>query len=104
MIDYHRAQARRLPGTGVMTNRIDVDDLPTSEDEGPDALADVRALVERSLALVQALPQDQREIVLLYVEGLSMAEIATITEFSAETVRSRLRRALTRLRQRLGEL
>jgi RNA polymerase sigma-70 factor (ECF subfamily) len=104
LIDYHRTQARRLPGTGVTSNLINVEDLPTSQDDEPDALADVRALVDRSLELVQALPQDQRQIVLLYVEGLSMTEIGAITQFPAETARSRLRRALARLRQGLDEL
>jgi RNA polymerase sigma-70 factor (ECF subfamily) len=104
MIECHRAQVRKHPGMCVMTNPIDVEDLPTLKDDGPDGLADVRALVDRLLALVQALPQNQREIALLDVEGLSMTEIGAITELPAETRRSRLSRAPTRLRQELDEL
>jgi RNA polymerase sigma-70 factor (ECF subfamily) len=104
MIDYYRAQARRRPAMGVMADPIDVEDLPDRNDDGPDTLAHVRALVDRSLALVQALPGEQREIVLMYVEGLSMAEIGAITRVPAETARSRLRRALTKLRHGLEEL
>lgn len=87
-----------------MTNPIDVEDLPTLKDDGPDGLADVCALVDRLLALVQALPQNQREIALLDVEGLSMTDIGAITELPAETRRSRLGRVPTRLRQELDEL
>jgi RNA polymerase sigma-70 factor (ECF subfamily) len=99
MIDYYRAQARRLPAMGV-----DVEDLPNQDDDGPDTLAHVRELVDRSLALLQTLPQDQREIILMYVEGLSMAEIGAIARVPAETARSRLRRALAKLRQELEGL
>jgi RNA polymerase sigma-70 factor (ECF subfamily) len=104
MIDYYRSRARRLPAVGVISDPIDVEDLPSQGDDGPDTLADVRALVDRSLAFVQAMPSHQREVVLLYVEGLSMTEIGAITELPPETARSRLRRALTRLRQELDEL
>jgi RNA polymerase sigma-70 factor (ECF subfamily) len=101
MIDFYRSRGRNLPATG---DPIDVEDLPNPDEDGPDTLADVRALVERSLALVQALPPDQREIVLLYVEGLAMNEIAAITELPAETARGRLRRALASLRRQLRGL
>jgi len=93
MIDDYRSWGRSLPATG---DPIDVEDLPTRDDDGPEARADVR-----SLALVQALPPDQREIVLLYVEGLGMAEIGAIADLPAETARSRLRRALAILRRQL---
>lgn len=105
MIDHHRAQSRQpLSAPGVMADPIDVEDLPDRDEEGPEVRAQVRELVERSLALVQSLPPDQREILLLYVEGLRMREIGAIAGIPAETARSRLRRALGRLKRELEEL
>ena len=55
---------------------------------------------------VAALPPAQREVFLLQQEGgLSLAEIAELTGVGAETVKSRLRYALAKLRNELrGEL
>ena len=49
-------------------------------------------------AAVQALPLDERQIVVLHLEGLSAAEIEAITGVSAGAVATRL----TRFRQRLA--
>jgi RNA polymerase sigma-70 factor (ECF subfamily) len=54
------------------------------------------------LALEQ-LPADQRETVLLRLEqDLSLEEIAAITGVGRETVKSRLRYAMDKLRQRMN--
>ncbi|MCO7224643.1 RNA polymerase sigma factor [Pleionea sp. CnH1-48] len=54
---------------------------------------------------VAALPFEQREVFLMQQEGhLSLADIAQITESSRETVKSRLRYAMQKLRTQLGEL
>lgn len=104
LIDHYRAQARQPPGLGVTANPVDVQDLPDRDGEGPDERAQVRELVDRSLALVQSLPQDQREILLLYIEGFRMGEIGAIAGVPAETARSRLRRGLRKLKKELEEL
>ena len=52
---------------------------------------------ERLWAVVQELPLADRQIVVLYLEGLSAAEIEAITGLSAVAVATRL----TRIRQRL---
>lgn len=49
-------------------------------------------------AAVQALPVDERQIVVLHLEGLSAAEIQAITGVSAGAVATRL----TRFRQKLA--
>ncbi len=63
---------------------------------------------ERSEAIKQAvsdLPFDQREAFLMQQDGhLSLAEIAEIVGTSRETIKSRLRYAMNKLRQQLGEL
>jgi len=62
---------------------------------------------ETALALinaVEALPLAQRETFILFAEGgLSLEEIAGVTEVSAETSKSRLRYARANLRRMLSE-
>lgn len=53
---------------------------------------------------IETLPEEQREVVLLRLEQeLSLEEIGQITGVGRETVKSRLRYALDKLRQRLHE-
>jgi RNA polymerase sigma-70 factor (ECF subfamily) len=67
---------------------------------GPEATAAARESARRMLDLVEALPAAQREAFLLQEEGgLSLAEIAQATGAGVETVKSRLRYAMTRLRE-----
>ena len=59
---------------------------------------------ERLLAAVEALPDDQRDaIACRYLLGLTEAETAAALGVRAGTVKSRLSRALARLREDLGE-
>jgi RNA polymerase sigma-70 factor (ECF subfamily) len=59
---------------------------------------------ERLAAALARLPQEQRAAFLLYVEGgLSVAEIAEATGANLETAKSRLRYAVARLKQALGD-
>jgi RNA polymerase sigma-70 factor (ECF subfamily) len=70
--------------------------------EEPLARAEVRELGERLRAAVASLPPLQRDAFLLQHEGgLSLAEIAHITGAGAETVKSRLRYAIAKLREEL---
>lgn len=58
----------------------------------------------RLLAAIHSLPLDQREAILLKEErGLSLAEIAQVTNVGRETVKSRLRYALAKLREALPD-
>lgn len=59
---------------------------------------------ERLAAAIERLPEEQRAAFLLYVEGgLSVAEIGETTGANPETAKSRLRYAVGRLKQALGE-
>src|SRR5208283_3758479 len=79
--------------------------LPSPREDEPHARAERRELGERLRAAVAALPPAQREAFLLQQEGgLSLAEIAELTGAGAETVKSRLRYALAKLRETLGDL
>ncbi len=75
-------------------------------DLGPTPLQEAEGR-EMALALinaVEALPLAQRETFILFAEGgLSLEEIAEITEVSAETSKSRLRYARATLRRVLSE-
>ena len=75
-------------------------------DLGPTPLQETESR-ETALALisaVEALPLAQRETFILFAEGgLSLEEIAEITEVSAETSKSRLRYARATLRRVLSE-
>lgn len=66
---------------------------------GPEPAAASRQAARRLLAAVEGLPAVQREAFLLQEEGgLSLAEIAAATGAGIETVKSRLRYAMARLR------
>jgi len=62
-----------------------------------------RQLGLRLKASLAALPPAQRDAFMLQHEGgLSLSEIATLTGVGAETVKSRLRYAIAKLRSALG--
>jgi RNA polymerase sigma factor (sigma-70 family) len=81
-----------------------VQQLTTAPNAGPLAAVVVR---DQAAALTQALgqlPREQRDAFLLQIEGdLSVEEVATITQSSFETTKSRLRYARTKLRELLSE-
>jgi len=63
------------------------------------AAAQLRSAIHRALA---TLPEDQREAFLLKeVKGMKLQDVAAITGANLNTVKSRLRYALTRLREHL---
>ena len=58
----------------------------------------------RLSAALKTLPKDQRDVFLLYEEaGLSVDEIASVTNVKRETAKSRLRYAVTKLKTKLRE-
>lgn len=66
----------------------------------PHAIADSRQQAAHLLRLLDALPAEQREAFVLQQEGgLSIEEIAETTGVTRETAKSRLRYALSKLRQ-----
>lgn len=68
----------------------------------PEAIADESG--RRLAAALAQLPPEQREAFLLYVEGgMSVAEIGETTGVNAETAKSRLRYAVAKLKQTLGD-
>ena len=107
LIDHYRASGHlALVSADDDAHEELVAAVPGARGDEPQARAENRELGERLRAAVAALPSAQREAFLLQQEGgLSLAEIAELTGVGAETVKSRLRYALTKLRNELrGEL
>ncbi len=102
LIDHYRARARGLP-LSYADDCPEWAEIPAPEEVQPEVREDRRRQAERLLELLAELPEAQREAVLLKEEaGLSLQEIAQVTGTGRETVKSRLRYALARLRQGLG--
>ncbi len=82
-----------------------VEALPASRRDEPEARLDTRQLGEQLRSALANLPAVQRDAFLLQHEGgLSLEEIAQLTGVGMETVKSRLRYAVTKLRAQLTEL
>ena len=96
LADYYRMQARhnaRIEITGS-----DYEQLAANDPLPPEAMHNTR-LHEALLSEISALPQSQREAFLLKEEaGLSLEQIASVVGASRETVKSRLRYAVAKLR------
>lgn len=92
VVDHWRAQGK---------GRFDDTEPEQLAGEAPamERLAHLRDCVQRLLALLAQLPELQRSAFLLKEEaGLSLAQIASATGTVRETVKSRLRYAINRLR------
>jgi RNA polymerase sigma-70 factor (ECF subfamily) len=73
------------------------------EHERPDRVAEFGEQQSALLAAIASLPQEQREVFLLREEtGLSVEEIARITDVPLETAKSRLRYAIRKLKKSLS--
>jgi RNA polymerase sigma factor (sigma-70 family) len=97
---HRQGEARRLDATARLVN---------TSVTAPDLLADVDARLDASrlwpdvAAAIAALPQGERDALLLYAwEGMPYDQIAAALEVPVGTVRSRLNRARGRLRELVG--
>jgi len=79
-----------------------LEDLLPSPDDGPAALYARKVLLEELELAVEELPEEQREVFVAHeLEGRSFKEIAGDTGVSVNTLLSRKRYAVRRLRERL---
>jgi RNA polymerase sigma-70 factor (ECF subfamily) len=107
LIDLYR---RQRPFEVVSLDGGEEDDDPppqiaASSASEPHRAVEARQQAARLLQLVDALPAAQREAFLLQHEGdLSLEQIAEITGVDRETVKSRLRYAMDKLRRGMGDL
>jgi RNA polymerase sigma-70 factor (ECF subfamily) len=79
-------------------------EVPASWTDNPETILSGQEKLARYRAMIQALPDEQREVFLLKEEaGMSLEDIARITGENFETVKSRLRYAAGKLKQALEE-
>lgn len=102
VIDHHRRRGIRIAEEAGRDN--DPDLLAGATNMQPERRAAIDHAMDSVVAGVGALPEPQRTAFLLREEGgMSVAEIADVTGVNAETAKSRLRYAIARLREALGE-
>lgn len=103
LIDYYRSNSR-IDAISYENEAPQMLEAMTSDDSPVDS-ADTQRKVARLLNLLERLPAAQREVFLMHEEsGMSLSEIAQTMEVSRDTVKSRLRYALERLRRGMGQL
>src|SRR5712691_9668972 len=84
---------------------LQLEDLLPSPDAGPDALYARNVLVDELELAVDELPEEQREVFVAHeFEGRSFKEMAAETGVSVNTLLSRKRYAVLRLRERLQSM
>ena len=105
---FRKKKPERL-GDGVVDDqegeRLRLEDLLPSPAAGPDALYARSVLLEELEQAVDELPVEQREVFVAHeLEGRSFKELAAETGVNVNTLLSRKRYAVLRLRERLQEL
>jgi RNA polymerase sigma-70 factor (ECF subfamily) len=108
VVDHWRAQGQAalvsIDDDGDDSVRSAAESLPVVRGDEPEARASNRELGASLHAALKALPPTQRDAFLLQQEsGLSLAEIAVLQGVGVETVKSRLRYAIARLRMELAD-
>ena len=107
LVDHWRTTKRSpiLDTAGLDDEAADfMANLPAPDDARPDRQAERKAQAAHLLAAVQSLPDVQRETFILAEDGgLSLEEIASVMEVGRETVKSRLRYAVGKLRLELSK-
>jgi RNA polymerase sigma factor (sigma-70 family) len=84
---------------------LQLEDLLPSPDAGPEALYARRVLLDDLEAAIDELPKEQREVFVAHeLEGRSFKEMAEETGTSVNTLLSRKRYAVLRLRERLQSI
>lgn len=96
LIDRHRKR-RRQPDTTTMPETLDV---PAREEDNLAERADEGRRAKQSL---ERLRPQERQVIELFVHGMSHSEIAESTKLPLGTVKTHARRGLARLREMLGE-
>jgi RNA polymerase sigma-70 factor (ECF subfamily) len=101
-MDFFRRNAnsrRSLHGSDADAH---LNEAEAPEHQRPDRVAEFAEQQSALLAAVAALPREQREAFLLHEEsGLTIEEIARVTDVPAETAKSRLRYAVRKLKNTL---
>ncbi len=101
LIDHWRRQGRK---TALHDSYDEAEHGRADPTAGPEQQLSFSRDQQRLAAALADLPAEQREVFLLRAQGdLELHEIAELTATAQETVKSRLRYALQKLRRLLGE-
>jgi RNA polymerase sigma-70 factor (ECF subfamily) len=101
-MDFFRRDLRLHPAAPVDDSAASSAEPEVPENQRPDMIAEFAEQRSALLAAVSALPQEQREAFLLHEEtGLTIEEIARVTDVGVETAKSRLRYAVRKLKKSL---
>ena len=102
---FRKKKPERFSDTAVAYEegeRLQVEDLLSSRDAGPEALYARNVLLDELELAVDELPEEQREVFVAHeLEGRSFKEMAAETGVSVNTLLSRKRYAVRHLRERL---
>jgi len=105
---FRKVKPVRLGDAGIVDEdgeRLQLEDLLPSPEAGPDALYARSVLLEELELAVDELPAEQREVFVAHeLEGKSFKDLAAETGVNVNTLLSRKRYAVLRLRERLSEL
>ena len=106
VIDHWRATGRvELVHAGSDEDDDPLDAHPGARHDEPEVRANASQIGARLAKALGTIPPAQREAFLLHQEGgLGLAEIAAITGAGVETVKSRIRYAVNKLRTELEDL
>ena len=97
---HYLRRAVRNECYSALRRRVRASEGPLLDAVGPDSRPDERLALER---VIRELPPDQREVLHLHVfEGLTFQEVAALSGESINTIASRYRYAVAKLRQALA--
>ena len=101
-VDYHRRHKRRAHINP--SEDFDIFEVLRLSDDGPDTLIMRSETHDRIRHLVDALPPEQREVVILrHYADMSFKEIASLTRVSINTALGRMRYALINIRKMMAD-
>jgi RNA polymerase sigma-70 factor (ECF subfamily) len=102
-MDFFRRDLRLNQAASEAAREGQTSEPEVPEYQRPDAMAEFAEQRSALLASLRALPQEQREAFLLHEEtGLTIEEIARVTQVGVETAKSRLRYAIRKLKNSLA--
>ncbi len=104
-IDFFRRDLRQQQGAESHDAQAQSAEQEVPEHQRPDGIAEINEQQSALLAALGRLPPEQREAFLLHEEtGLTIEEIARVTDVGVETAKSRLRYAVRKLKKSLDPL
>jgi RNA polymerase sigma-70 factor (ECF subfamily) len=103
LIDFYRRNKIRFADSTKnedSSSSIEINELAARAEDQPDQILVTQQKQSQLMSAVKLLPETQREVFLLREEsGLSLEEIANITDVNMETAKSRLRYAVKSLKK-----